>query len=382
MKKLAILHYMPLEYYPPVTNLIDYLTNYHIDRFTEIKVYSNTNVSNRKEYEVINNVKSLTIFRSKFPKTSDKNLMRMFKYLYFNLYTLLSLVKNQPDKLIYFESYSAWPVYIYTKNFNKNCKVFIHCHEYFPKQWYQKNMKQVKYFHKLEKKLLYKKATWISQTNETRLKLFHNDHPYIKSEVLKIMPNYPPRSWQSQIANRKSQIANQTSQRLVYIGSLSLKNTYIKELCEWVIQQNGEVLFDIYSYNLDNETLTFLNNLKSDFISFFKNGIEYNNIPKVLGNYNVGVILYKPFSLNYINNVTNKFYEYYACGLDIWFSKSMKSTYQHISPETYPRVIPIDFTRLKYFNWQKAANKKGLQKNDETFYCEDVYEKLVEELVK
>ncbi len=381
--KLAILHYLPLEYYPPITNLVDTINSEHSDKFNSLKIYSTNNIKRRKTYQLLAPTTNgaLIIKRSPFPKETDNSIIRILKYIHFNLSTLINLLIYKPNSLLYFESYSAWPTYIYTKYFNRKCKLFIHYHEYASKDWYNSTMKQVKYFHKIEKKWLYPHAQWISQTNADRLQFFHHDHPYLKEGQLKIMPNYPSTKWSEQHKINNT-IANVIPLKIVYVGSLSLKNTYIKELCEWVAQQNGKILFDIYSYNIDKNTSLFLESLESEFISYYKDGIEYNDIPKVLTKYDIGIILYKAYSDNVINCVSNKFYEYYACGLDIWFSKTMKSTYQHINPETYPRVIPIDFTRLKYFNWQKAANKNGLQKNEETFYCEDVYEKLVDELVK
>ena len=52
LKKLAIVHYLPLEYYPPVTNLIDYLAYERKNEFDKISIYSSHNVKGRKKYQV------------------------------------------------------------------------------------------------------------------------------------------------------------------------------------------------------------------------------------------------------------------------------------------------------------------------------------------
>ena len=408
MSKLAILHYLPLEYYPPVTNFIDYIANEHSDDFNKVKVFTCKNIKARKEYKIkgkgerekgkgevirsenikgesiqVSSLKSFKfrIYRSPFPKESDSGFKRLLKYLHYNLFSLIRLISYRPDNLLYYESYSVWPAYIYTKYFNRKCRIFIHNHEYFSKKWYASTMKQVRYFHKLEEKWLYRKALWISETNEERKELFHKDYPYLSKVKLKILPNYPPSLWHKESLYKKQRTTNRAL-TVVYIGSLSLKNTYIKEFCEWVINQKGDIKFDIYSYNISQDTIDFLSGINNPDIKFFNNGIEYDGIPNILSKYDVGIILYKPFSLNYINNVTNKFYEYFACGLDIWFSKTMKSTYQHIEPKTYPAVIPVDFTRLKHFNWQKAVDKTGRKPTKEMYFCEDVYQELVNEIVE
>ena len=370
-KDIALIHFSPLEYYPPVTNLINYISenSYNIKSLT---VFSTHNNKSRLEFSN----KCAKILRVKLSNVKSNRLIRFFRYVYFQLFVIIKLIYLKPDKILYYESISSFPAYIYHSFFNNKVKIFIHYHEYFSNDHYTNvSMKIEKYFHKLEKNYIYQNAVWISHTNKQRLTLFKSDYPILNDKILKMLPNYPPSNWQNYIVNY-----NNKPIKVIYIGSLSFESTYIKEFCNWIVKQNGKVIFNIYSYNLDKETFLYLKNIKSAFIIFFDNGIEYNEIPKILAKHDVGVILYKPFSINFINNVTNKFYEYYACGIDIWFSKTMKSTYQHINPKTYPRVIPLDFTRLNFFNWQKAIDRTGLKKSKENFYCEDVYKELVEEL--
>jgi hypothetical protein len=350
MTKLAILHYLPLEYYPPITNLIDYLTNEHIDDFKQIKVYSTHNIKGRQAYQITDSAIELkakrshqliSLFRSPFPTEKDNSLIRLLKYLLYNIFTLLRLICYRANVLVYYESYSAWPAYVYTKFFNRNCRLFIHNHEYASKDWYSNTMKQVQYFHRLEKQSLYPRAHWLSQTNTDRLRFFHNDHPYLKKEQLRIMPNYPPKEWSKgsgykmkgerlktqgspqtlnteptdNTATQQPNLKPSTSQllsssnpnsepvKLVYIGSLSLSNTYLEGFCQWLDKQKGALQFDIYSYNLHADTIKYLDNLNSPYISFNNKGIEYADIPSLLSQYDVGIIFYKAYSENLINCV-------------------------------------------------------------------------------
>jgi hypothetical protein len=282
---------------------------------------------------------------------------------------------------MYFESYSAWPVFFYTKYLNRKSQILIHNHEYAPKEWYTSTMKQVKYFHKLEKKWLYPKAIWNSQTNPDRLKFFHNDHPTLSEETLKVMPNYPPKRWQKSTTPKEK--ANTSSPlKMVYVGSISFQSTYIRELCEWVVAQKGKILFDIYAYNLYEDVKEYLNQLNSDAVNFYHQGVEYDQLPDVLNNYHVGLILYKAHNTNYTYNAPNKLFEYLACGLDVWFPETLQGPKPYIRDESYPKVLPIAFENLDSFNRETAANHEGLEYKPTNYFCEDVYGELVDFMIR
>ena len=82
------------------------------------------------------------------------------------------MVKYNPHKIIFFESSSAGPVYWYLRTFGKSTELKIHYHEYTSPNEYEEGMRLVKLYHQYEKKFLYEKADWISQTNEDRVKMF------------------------------------------------------------------------------------------------------------------------------------------------------------------------------------------------------------------
>ncbi len=383
LKKLAIVHYLPLEYYPPVTNLIDYLAYERKNEFDKISIYSSHNVKGRKKYQVSSSKyqdAGLKINRSPFPNEKDNSLIRLFEYLHFNLCTLIGLLKLTPNVILYYESYSVLPVYIYTKIFNRKCKVFIHNHEYASKDWYDSTMKLVKYYHKLEKKCLYPRAEWISQTNADRLHFFQQDHPHLRKEQLRVMPNYPPSGWRKtlQVSNQQST----TPTKLIYVGSLSFEDTYLKELCEWVVAQKGNILFDVYAYNLYEDVKTYFKALDSPWVNFFEQGIEYNKQPQLLSRYHVGLILYKAHNQNYTYNAPNKLFEYLACDLDVWYPDVLQGPLPYNTTDSYPKVIPIDFENMGLFDWQKARDKEGLKYKASEFFCEEVYQTFVDELVK
>ena len=351
MKRLAVVHYLPLEFYPPAVNLLN--------AFAEKDLF-NTKVwttHNNKQRQVFKSPTLTSISRTIAPKKRDNKGFRLLKYLLFNFKTFMGLLFFNPEVILYYESYSAGPVYWYLKYFSTNKRLFIHCHEYFDPQWYAKGMSLVKLYHTYEKKYLYPNAAWISHTNAQRVAFFLADHPKLSSEVLKIMPNYPPKIWSSQV-NGKSK-ASKDIIRTVYVGSLSLKDTFIREYCDWVLKQNGKVCFHVYAYNLDDDTIEYLSSLNTDYIVFYTKGVEYNKMPALLADYDIGLILYKAHTKNYKHNAPNKLFEYLACKLLVLYPDVMSGMALYQSDN----VIRLNFEQIPSFNEIKKyfSNKTDLK---------------------
>lgn len=367
MTRLALIHYQPLEYYPPVMNTLNYLGD---SGEILIKVFtSNNNKRNAYSHD------KLKIARFPFPNNSANKLSSLAMQVLFNAGTFIYLIFYRPQKILYYETYAAFPVYLYSKFINRKVKVFIHFHEYFPPEWYATGMKLVEYYHKLEEDYLFRKATWISHTNSDRIKLFQSDYPYISNKVFCELPNYPPKSWQ-----KKSNTKSNTPTRMVYVGSLSLKSTYVQEFCEWVMSKNGKFKFDIYCYNTDAATHQYLCSLGSEYISYYAEGIDYYDLPGVLIKYDVGVILYKAATLNFRYNAPNKLFEYLACDLDVWFPDTMEGIMPFISEQRYPKVLKLNFSDLTSFNSSRAIDRSNLSYKKSEFYSENVNSSLLKNL--
>lgn len=367
--KLVIVHYHALEYYPPITNLLDV---WAAQNNQETFVFS---TKNNKERAVYSNDK-IKIIRFLAPK-DDWSVIRLLKYFAFNISVLLYLIKIHPKKIFYFETNSSFPVYLYRKYFNKNVEIYIHNHEYYSPEWYLKFMKLIRYYHKLEFKYLYRKAKWISQTNKERLQLFSIDNSEIKKEVLQVLPNYPPLKWQNY---RNTTPKINPNVKFVYIGSLSIDSTYLCEFTEWVIKQNGKVSFDIYSYNIHPDSLNYLKNINVDYIKVYEKGIEYNDIPNVLNGYDVGILFYKPVTLNYKFNAPNKLFEYLTSGLDVWFSKELQGCYEFKTNNTFPKVIQIDFENLDDLDINTVTSRAGMTQHLTSYNCEAAVKPLIKSI--
>jgi len=140
-----------------------------------------------------------------------------------------------------------------------------------------------------------------------------------------------------------------------------------------VLSQNGAVQFDIYSQNSTPQVQQYLQGLDTRWIKSNFTGTWYYDLPKVLRQYDVGVILYKGFNQNFTFNETNKLFEYHVCGLDVWFSEETLGIHKYKTQHTYPRIVAIDFRNLDPFNWHDALRKEGMEYRMLDVNCENIY---------
>ena len=293
IKKLSVVHWFPLEQYPPTTNMLDYFaadTDWPIDAFTcgndrGLTPYENPGVR---------------IHRRPFPSRSLNRLRRWIAYFAFP-FIVYHLLKIRPGVLLYIEPHSALPAFLYCC-LARRCRLFIHYHEYRDRQEYlQRGMRLVRLNHWLEKRFLYRRAEWISQTNADRNRMFREDLPGLDANKLKILPNYPPQFW---IEGGRPLWRNCSDQplRLVYVGAVSLRDTFIGPLIDWLRSSDSpdNVTLDVFSYNNDDETHRFLKASENQSIRFHARGVDYKDIPGLLVDYHVGLILYRANSRDYV----------------------------------------------------------------------------------
>lgn len=328
---LALLHFQPLENYPPVMNCIRDLEE---EKVTEIKIFSTYSQNNWFS-------SSYPIYRLGNYTTSRWS--RYWTFLYFNFVSFFFLCYYRPKKVLYYETYSSWPVYWYKKLFPA-VLVFIHFHEYVSEKEKKESSVYFKYLLKKEANIL-KNANWISHTNEDRMRFFQKDYPFLSKDQCHILPNYPPADWALRAQQIRASRQVSDVKRMVYVGALGLDATYIKEIAAWIEEQNGAYTLDIYSGNIDKAVLNFLQNLKSPYISLYKS-IPYFELPEQLATYDMGLVLYKGIVPNHIYSVPNKIVEYLSCGLEVWYSEELVSTNKFKQEYYIQQLISIKFTNL------------------------------------
>ena len=80
-------------------------------------------------------------------------------------------------------------------------------------------------------------------------------------------------------------------------------------------------------------------------VSYDSSGYRYNDLPRILADFDVGLVIYKGNTTNFIYNVPNKMFEYLVCGLDVWFPKEMKGICNFFNRTPAP-ILKLDFTSL------------------------------------
>jgi hypothetical protein len=309
----------------------------------------------------------------RFGSFSTNTVVRYWTYINYNLVTFLQLLFYKPTKIIYYETYSSLPVYWYKQLF-KATPIFIHFHEYVSPEEKQESSYYVKYLLTRELYLL-KKANWISQTNEDRMELFQKDYPFINQSVCHILPNYPPANWQNLAQINRTSRTPTSYKKIIYIGALGIKSTYIEQFAKWVHQQNGAYYFDIFSDNIETEVLQIIAALKSPFISI-KQPINYFDLPSILANYDIGVVLYNGISQNHIFSIPNKVFEYLVCGLDVWYSKDLISTAKFQQENKVQNLKAICFKEPTDIQKSKGSLSFPIY----SFECIFIFDKLVNDL--
>jgi hypothetical protein len=350
---LAVVHFQPLEGYPPVMNVIQSL----IDENVSIEILTTGSAKNWF------NPYGVKVFR--LGSYLGNPIKRYVCYLKFNVIGLLKLLNLNPSSVICYETGSIGPVYLY-KLLKPQTAVFLHHHEYESVSEKESFSKYQKLLGKLESKL-FKDLIWLSHTNTDRLELFKSDNAISETKKLQIFPNYPSMQWADKAILKIKH--NSNILKLVYVGSLGIDTTYIAEVISWVAAQNGKATLTIYSQNLENSVTELINNAAPAHV-LLKPSISYFHLPEVICQFDVGLVLYNGHVPNFVMNVPNKVNEYLACGLNVWYSDVLVTTqtFSNENPDyplfavdfskgTQMEVPPISKEPFEYRHWHEDAVK-------------------------
>jgi hypothetical protein len=369
VKKIAVIHFHPLELYPPVMNFIRFFEDGAMQG--NMVVYT---MYPQKTMPLFASGKvTVRIRRYANAAESKTAWQKLWRYTNFYIGVLFHLLLTRPSKLLYFETISSFPAIVYKRIF-PSTGLFAHYHEYTsPEEMGSDGMLLTRWFYKLERRL-YPKMDWVSHTNALRMQNFIADIAPVEIAHPHILPNYPPRSWYVQ---RDGDIRRPV--RIVYVGALGLGSMYVKEFAEWVIGRKGEVTWDIYTLNVSEEAKEYLASLGTELIQL-KGACDYYWLPQVLKNYDVGVVLYKGIIPNHVIAVSNKVFEYLACGLDVWYSKNMIGTDPYVSKGVFPKVLSVDFSALSQFRLEDALSRVDTSFQASQYYSEKALSPLFEAL--
>jgi hypothetical protein len=370
MRKLALIHFNPIELYPPIMNWLSYLAD-HTCGNIEVHVFTTHATSIAQQFTAPSSfIKIIRI--GGIPQ--DSSLKRYGTYFRFYTSTFLRMAAWYPDTVLYYETISSFPALAYKSWIRRKSHLFIHYHEYTSPEEYESGMVLNRWFHQWEKRL-YPLSSWISHTNGVRMQEFIKDSGGVSLPHTYILPNYPPGGWVLTTARYAG-----NPLKVIYVGSLSIEAMYVKEFAEWVLQQNGRVIWDIYCVNISDQTKEYLESLDKNLIRF-KGSCDYYELPSILPLYDVGIVLYKGVIRNHIIAVSNKVFEYLSNGLDVWYSQEMEGTHPYITAGTFPKVLPIDCRLLDHFDLENALDRTGLEFLPSVYSYEKVFSSLLNKMI-
>lgn len=367
--KVLVLHWFPIEQFPPAQNLLNVLGSE-----SGIEVVCCTTRKQQDHTPFVN--EAIRIERSMFPSRETHAFLRALRFLIFPWLCLATALRNPPSVLIYYEPHSAFAAWLCLL-LNPRCRLIIHYHEYREQKHFRdRGNCLARLGHWLEKHWLFQKAQWISHTNHDRIRLFLKDCPAVPASKLHALPNMPPRHW---IAKSKDVAQNdRTTLRLIYIGAISLHDTYIEPLLTWLKNnQKYKVTLDLFINNIDPATKTFLAQENWPGLTIHLGGVPYAQLPSILPNYDIGLILYRCNSINYVYNAPNKLFEYLICGLNVIYPQQMLGVIHYARSEYSPWVRSIDFDKLSELSIDELKRSDG-PRNPWELSCETVYQELLD----
>src|SRR5262245_54171296 len=111
-KRIAVIHFQPLELYPPVMNLLTYLQK----NFPEAQVDVYTNHTDKEGFNPFTLPgDNIRIRRLAGLRQKSSSYTRYWGYFQFYWRCFWGLVFGKPEKLLYFETLSSGPAFLYKK---------------------------------------------------------------------------------------------------------------------------------------------------------------------------------------------------------------------------------------------------------------------------
>lgn len=363
---IVIIHFLPIEEYPPIMNFLNCMCG--ILKKERVTVFT----TKCKEKIPLYQNNSVDIIRF-YPITAS--ISRYLFYFVFYFGTIFRLLFLKPSKILWYETLSSFPAIVYYFLKRKKPRLYIHYHEYTSPEEIEKGMTLVRWFHTFEQRI-YPKVEWLSINNEFRMELLLKDNVSIKPETTRILPNYPPHRWCEHLKKREK---ISFPVKLVYIGTFASFDTlYIKELVDWMSQHQNEISLAVYSFRVPEEIKKYCE-INKDIKIY--GPIEYCAIPQIVSQYDIGLVLYKGGIPNCVYSTSNKLFEYWYCGLDVWFPQPVKGCYPYITDSVYPKVIKVDFDNLDNIDIHEIISRRNLIYSPSKYFAEDVYMELIDQLL-
>lgn len=370
-REIVIFHFLPVEIFPPIMNFLEFLSQQNNGiPVTVITTYPNSELNLYKNNWV-------NIIRCKNIEASSSVFVKIARYLKIYFTTFYYLIKLKPRVVFYFETLSSLPPLIYKRLFKK-AKLYIHYHEIVTLDELKSGRVLNKILNIFEQRL-YEDASWISQTNLIRMNIFLEQYQMeFEHGIHNVLPNYPSKNWLLSTHNLDSKQLKQKDNviKLVHIGALSFEGMYLNKLLQTF---GNNKKFEIYFYShTTNEEI--IKKLKTFDNVYFRGSINYNDIPKLRNEFDVGLVLYNGNSVNFTYNAPNKIFEYLALDLDVWCSDKLITAGDYVNQDTYPKMSLIDFENFPMSDIDNIISREGLEYKSSPYVCELVYKPLFDRM--
>jgi hypothetical protein len=370
--RTAYVHILPLEYYPPARNSLTVLK-----RRTgwEVKAWSSDNRKGLLPWTH----PGVEVRRPRHSSPKSSTILRMVQYLGWHLRTAVDLSKWKPDVVMSVEPHSGFAVWLYFTIFRGKARLFIHHHEYYAREDFEgTGMRLLKRLGGLERRDLFPRAEWVSQTNANRLEMLREWNPQVQEGAAAIFPNYPPVEWfRNAVKQRERQEASAGPLRLVYVGSASFRDTFIREVVEWVAEFPDSMSLHVCGHNIHGDVWAWLEEMAYGNVTLDRGGVDYEGLPELLSSFDVGLVLYKGNTLNFVYNVPNKAIEYLVCGLEVWYPGEMEGMRIFHRENGSRKLREMNFGRLPS-NIPERLSADGMPLE---WTCERAMEPLIEKIM-
>jgi hypothetical protein len=334
--KVGVVHILPVEYYPPTTNALELMAA----RGWDVRAWTSPNHRGLGDWAA----PGVDVVRHPYSQPGKAAHQRFAGYGRWHFSTARELARWKPDVVFSIEPHSAIATWIYFRLLRQHARLFIHHHEYYaPNDYLRDGMRLARIGARLERKHLFHLAEWISETNSQRLNLLIADANLDRAKA-RVLPNYPPREWIARAFRNRSR--NENPRKLIYVGSASLEDSFVGEIAQWAAARPAAVTLTVVGDNIADDVWSSLERLGAPNIAMIRNGYPYKRLPELLTQFDIGLILYRGNTQNFVYNIPNKAIEYLASGLEVWYPREMHSmrVFQEEHPD-FP-LVRIDFGSL------------------------------------
>ena len=330
-KILVIVHYAPVDLYPPVQNLISELVG---EPNLEVRLITG--------YPYLSDFVNVRSPRGWFAYERFPWLHHL--WWFFTLWKKAWVWKHEKWLLYEANSYPALLALASERD------IWLHFHEYRrPKnpesileRWYETRIRS--FLHKTYR---------VSHVTDARIKLLKEELGQSSDVKFERMWNCPRFQWADGALK-----SDELPKTIVVVGALG-KSCWASEVIESMKKQNK---YTLHVYGKDSFTST-------ERVQF-KGWVNYSELPSVLERYRVGLVWYNGNSTNVKTSISNKIFEYLHSGLHVLLSADLKEAELSLFPQYRNHISITDFSNSHWIKALDSAFEKPRVPNKDHHFVE------------